>query len=107
MQRIMSRPRLRALVWMPLGAVLAAAITPTTDAQDETLQQALEKASQARYRSGAESRALDAALRERLKVEPDAVVEAGTWLNDCRSLIEDNGQRASDAAATGLDVLDK
>jgi diguanylate cyclase (GGDEF)-like protein len=79
---------------------------PLAVAQD-TLRAQLENAIAARYRSPAEARALDAALRQRLRVERDPVVEAQTWLNDCETFIEEDGKAALAAAASGVRVLEE
>ncbi len=69
------------------------------------LQALLDEAVATSYRSPVEARRLDAELRVLLQDSPDARIEAGTYLNDCRSLIEEDGEKALVAALAGREVL--
>ncbi len=71
------------------------------------LQALLEQAVAASYRSPVEARRLDAELRTLLRDAPDSTIEAGTYLNDCRSLIEEDGEQALAAALAGKAALDQ
>lgn len=69
------------------------------------LQALLDEAVATSYRSPVEARRLDAELRALLRDSADASIEAGSYLNDCHSLIEENGEKALAAALSGKEVL--
>lgn len=89
-----------AVAWLLLGAAAPGR------AHDGSVEAQLEDAMEARYRSPAEARMLNAALRERLRAEPRPAIEAQTWLNECLSLIEEDARAALEAAAAGKRVLE-
>ncbi len=83
---------------LPLSGVAAAA--------PDDLIQLLEQAKAERYRSPGEARRLNAAIRVQLANQPDPFLAAQTYLNDCWTLIEQDGQQGAEAAAVGLTLIE-
>ncbi|NQD35723.1 GGDEF domain-containing protein [Permianibacter sp. IMCC34836] len=100
--RLSARFRPCASALLSVASLLASTALPAADAG---LQQRMAEADAARYRSPSESRQLNAKLREQLKNQPDPELEARTYLNDCLSLIEQDGEQGAAAAGTGLKLL--